>query len=164
MKLSLLFANIFLIISPECGTALFGEKVRTFYNNVAARFECAKLPDDRTCAVLFDEDDCSGWQMNIKEGYTELPKQGFTDFLGGGLIDRAKKNDAEAVLVRDGCIFIGYDHYKDSFTTGLGDAIAIMAIDGNAYKNFAEEKSMKHMDEKISAVDCFCKGFAFSKI
>ena len=55
---------------------------------------------------------CSGWKMNIQEGYTKLPKQGFTDFFGGSLIDRPKKNDAEAVLVRDGCVFIGYDHYK----------------------------------------------------
>ena len=38
-----------------------------------------------------------------------------------------------------------------------------MGIDGNVYKDFSKEKTMKHMDEKISAVDCICKVFAFSK-
>jgi len=30
-----------------------------------------------------------------------------------------QKNDAEAVLVRDGCMFVGYDHEKGIITKSL---------------------------------------------
>jgi len=128
---------------------------------VKSRLQCAEMPNNGTCAILFDEDNCEGWQLAVNEGYTELPSQTKTDFFGLGLIDNPKKNDAEAVLVRDGCVFVGYDHDKKS-SRGLGDAIVVAAIGGHRYQKFDEDE-FEDLDEEISAVDCVCKGFAFSK-
>ena len=50
------------------------------------------------CALLYDEEDCGGWEFEVPIGYTELPRIAFS---------AAKKNDAESVLVRPGCKFIG---------------------------------------------------------
>ena len=50
------------------------------------------------CALLYDDDDCSGWKMEVPIGYKELPR-----FSLGG----PRKDDAESVLVRQGCKFIG---------------------------------------------------------
>ena len=50
------------------------------------------------CALLYDDDDCSGWKMEVPIGYKELPR-----FSLGG----PRKDDAESVLVRPGCKFIG---------------------------------------------------------
>ena len=46
-----------------------------------------------SCAVLYDDEDCDGWALNIPKGYTEL------SFM--------KRNDAESVVVRPGCKFVG---------------------------------------------------------
>ncbi|XP_023341906.1 uncharacterized protein LOC111711717 isoform X2 [Eurytemora carolleeae] len=119
------------------------------------------MPTNGTCAILFDEDDCSGWQLHVNEGYTELPKQTLGDKLGGPLIDNPKKNDAEAVLVRKGCILVGYDHDRDSIFTGLGKAAVVAAVGAHKYQNF-DEDGYKDIDEKISSVDCVCSGFSFS--
>merc|ERR1711915_1042610 len=78
------------------------------YKALITELKCAEMPDNGTCAILFDEDDCDGWQLAVNEGYTELPDK--TSF---SLTDKPKKNDAEAVLVRDGCVFVGYDHNKE---------------------------------------------------
>ena len=53
-----------------------------------------------TCAILYDDDGCEGWELPIKEGYQKL---GFW-----------KKNDAEAVVVKRGCTFIGYNHHSNN--------------------------------------------------
>ena len=50
------------------------------------------------CALLFDEEDCEGWEFEVPVGYTELDR--FS-------VRGPKKNDAESVLVRPGCKFIG---------------------------------------------------------
>ena len=50
------------------------------------------------CALLFDEEDCEGWEFEVPVGYTELDR--FS-------VRGPKKNDAESVLVRPRCKFIG---------------------------------------------------------
>ena len=59
------------------------------------------VPVDR-CAILYDEEDCGGWAFEVPQGYSELR----TLVLTG-----PKKNDAESVLVRQGCRFIGMVSY-----------------------------------------------------
>ena len=34
-----------------------------------------------------------------------------------------------------------------SYTTGPGEAVAVMGNDENMYKDFSKEKTLKHMDE-----------------
>jgi len=159
MRNQLIVFGLVCLAAYSSGQLIKGAKEA--YRSVKTRLQCAEMPNNGTCAILFDEDDCSGWQLAINEGYTVLPRQGVTDFLGGTFIDKPKRNDAEAVLVRSGCIFIGYDHPKDSITTGLGDAVVVLAIDGHKYQNF-DEDGFDELDEEISAVDCRCSGFAFS--
>ena len=50
------------------------------------------------CALLYDEEDCDGWEYKVPIGYSELPSFSFSG---------PKRNDAESVLVRPGCKFIG---------------------------------------------------------
>ena len=45
------------------------------------------------CATLFDDEDCNGWSVDVSAGYTELSFR--------------ERNEAEAVVVRPGCKFIG---------------------------------------------------------
>ena len=52
-----IFSFCVLIISFYNVHSEFLGKARTLFNNVAARLECAKLPDDGTCAVLFDDEE-----------------------------------------------------------------------------------------------------------
>ena len=55
------------------------------------------MPRD-ACALLYDEEDCGGWEHEVPIGYSELPRFSLSG---------PKKNDAESVLVRPGCKFIG---------------------------------------------------------
>ena len=55
------------------------------------------VPADK-CAILYDEEDCGGWAYEVPVGYTKL---------SGWSISGPQKNDAESVLVRQGCKFIG---------------------------------------------------------
>jgi hypothetical protein len=36
---------------------------------------------------------CTGWQLHVNEGYTELPTQGVGDLLGGSFIDNPKGDE-----------------------------------------------------------------------
>ena len=56
-----------------------------------------RVPVDR-CAILYDEEDCGGWSFEAPEGYSELENFALTG---------PKTNDAESVLVREGCRFTG---------------------------------------------------------
>ena len=53
------------------------------------------------CALLFDDKDCGGWEYEVPIGYSELPR-----FALSG----PTKNDAESVLVKPGCKFIGKEN------------------------------------------------------
>ena len=45
------------------------------------------------CATIYDEEDCNGWSVDVPTGYTELSFR--------------ERNEAEAVIVKPGCKFIG---------------------------------------------------------
>ena len=49
----------------------------------------------KTCAILFDEEDCDDEYFVVNEGYTS------------DLDDM--ENDAESVMVKPGCVFVGHD-------------------------------------------------------
>ena len=53
------------------------------------------------CALLFDDENCGGWEYEVPIGYSELPR-----FALSG----PTKNDAESVWVKPGCKFIGKEH------------------------------------------------------
>ena len=53
---------------------------------------CPRVPDGY-CAVLYDDENCEGWSHNIPTGTSELPEE--------------FKNDAEVVVVKNGCKFTG---------------------------------------------------------
>merc|ERR1712168_66578 len=161
MKFELWFTVVVCTASLATAQLIKFNKAKESYNNLKSRLSCAEMPTNGTCAILFDEDDCTGWQLAVNEGYTELPSRSTLDLLAGTFIDNPKKDDAEAVLVRGGCMFIGYQRAKDS-SRGLGEAVIIAAIDGHRYQNLADD-DFKRLDEKIDAVDCKCSGFAFSK-
>ena len=65
------------------------------YNPFDKKDYCAavEFTEPWQCAVLFDDNKCKGWELPISEGYTEL--------------SWGKKNDAESVVVREGCVFTG---------------------------------------------------------
>lgn len=56
----------------------------------------AQFNNPNSCAIIYDDDGCEGWAHPINTGYSEL---GFS-----------RRNDAESVVVRAGCVFTGYDH------------------------------------------------------
>lgn len=95
-----------------------------------------------TCAVLFDDDDCEGWERPVPEGYTAL---GYW-----------KKNDAESVVVKAGCTFIGYDEAGEE-ASARGRSIVVDASNKrtNVQKNF---RGKNELDEKISSTECRCGG------
>ena len=133
--------------------------IKKSYNDIMAKWgRCPSFRNDNTCAYLFDEENCEGWVLPVKPGFTEL---GNTFNIFSITSDKPKKNDAEAVVVRDGCLFIGYDHTKGTMLTGLGDSVVIAAIDGNKYVDLTEDEY--DFKNKISSMDCVCQGFAFSK-
>merc|ERR1711872_824627 len=82
-----------------------------------------RIDDPKVCAILYDEDRCGGWALNIHEGTNikvERDRSGLlgkivgtiskvADKVSGPFIDLAKGDDAESVIIRSGCTFTGYD-------------------------------------------------------
>jgi hypothetical protein len=88
------------------------------------------------CAKLYDDDGCGGWGLGISTGFTEL--------------DFWKRNDAESVVVKAGCKFIGYDHDDRK-----GDKIEVDNTYGQ-YRLARDFDGSRELEEKISAVECTC--------
>jgi hypothetical protein len=51
----------------------------------------------KQCATLYQDQNCIGWRLDVAVGYTELTR-----------IER--HNDAEVVVIRPGCKFVGYEY------------------------------------------------------
>jgi len=127
--------------------------------DVVNKFTCASLPNDgKTCAILFDEDDCGGWQLNVGEGYTEIPDQSTADFIGGSFVDNPKKDDAEAVLVKEGCVLVAYEETREK---GFNKGAAVAAVNSDQYAKF--EDLTPNISEDVKSVECRCNVFEFSK-
>ena len=84
-----------------------------------------KTVPQNLCAILYDDDDCSGWEGQVPIGYKELPR-----FSLGG----PRKDDAESVLVRPGCKFIGKGNSEFHTTWGC------LFEEHGSYSNLAERK------------------------
>ena len=138
--------------STDSISSLFS-KAKGNLRDVVTSFSCANMPSNGTCAILFDEDDCDGWQLAVNEGYLELPDQTKTDLFGGTFVDRPKKDDTEAVLVREGCILVAYEETKEKeFNKG----VAVAAVNGHKYEKFGD---ISDIDDDIKAVECHCGQF-----
>merc|ERR1712165_563729 len=101
-----------------------------------------KTVPSTACALLYDNEDYEGWEYQVPRGYSEL---GWT-----------KRNDAESVLVRHGCKFIGYDHDDRDDISGRGDSVEVNAWFSRTdlLKNF---ESRSDLEERISSMDCTCR-------
>jgi len=112
------------------------------------------------CAILYDDENCLhrtliGWKEELPEGEKKL---GFSH-----------NNDAESVIVREGCTFRGYDHEEGfkgwlGFADGedqveeRGDAIVVVADNGNKAVTFedSDRGDEEDLDDDISYVSCRC--------
>ena len=83
---------------------------------------------ERPCAILFEGEDCEtgllNWHLEI------LPTNGAVNLDNFSFFD-AKADSAEAVLVRPGCTFTGYD--KDD---GKGEKVTVSAPAGRKPPKF----------------------------
>ena len=65
-----------------------------YYDGSDDSVDCLRARlEGNACAVLYDDEGCGGWDLSVPEGYTEL--------------NFWKRNDAEAIVVKAGCIFVG---------------------------------------------------------
>jgi len=122
---------------------------------------CPKeITEPGVCAILYDEEDCGGWAFKVKEGQNIKVGRGtlasIGDKVAGPLVDLAKGDDAESVLVRKGCTFTGHDRSKGHIL-GSGDSIQITAHPNqDTYASF-DTPQYEDLDEEIEAVDCSCQ-------
>lgn len=100
----------------------------------------AKFDNPISCAVLYDDDGCEGWELGVNTGYTDLPFR--------------YQNDAEAVAVKPGCLFVGWDH-SDPSPNKRGRSVT---VDARSSKSPVAKDldGSKELDDDISAVDCTC--------
>jgi len=98
------------------------------------------VPSDK-CATLFDDEDCNGWSVDVSTGYTELSFR--------------ERNEAEAVVVRPGCKFVGYDRADKNIIANRGESIAIDATNSGAHV-WMNLKGEDNLEEEISATACTC--------
>nr|XP_040565766.1 uncharacterized protein LOC121115717 [Lepeophtheirus salmonis] len=97
------------------------------------------------CAVLYDDDGCEGWELPVPEGYTKL--------------EFSNRNDAEAVVVKKGCILTGWDHDGEKESERGEKAI----FDGRNFDrsyNYWKNLDRDSLNDKISAVTCECTGLS----
>merc|ERR1719500_801604 len=105
----------------------------------------------RECAMVFDEDDCSGDDdgLKIKEGETTFSRLGFiskgtADYSG----DSDYKDDIEGIIVRKGCELTVY---KESDCKGGHEEYK-----GTLREDGVFDKLDDEFDEKIECVKCSC--------
>merc|ERR1711860_193023 len=126
---------LLVVLLASAASAQLISSIKKTYNDIRSKWgKCPSFTNDTTCAYLFDEDGCEGWQLAAKPGYTEM-ETGILKILSF-TSDKPKANDAEAVVVRNGCIFIA-------------------AVDGNKYVDFNDDEY--DFEDKISSMDCVCK-------
>ena len=52
---------------PKISLVLFGALVGLSYGGLLTRNKCVEVPSN-VCAVVFDDEKCNGWKLNIDEG------------------------------------------------------------------------------------------------
>jgi len=112
-----------------------------------------RLPkSERACAIIFEADDCetsdgllsNNWHLEVKaeNKVVDLAEFSFT----------AKADSAEAVLVRPGCTFSGYQ--RDG---GKGQEVTISASKTSNTPTYAALADGKYdLDEKMDSYKCVC--------
>jgi len=105
--------------------------------------KCNTVPNNM-CAVVYDNIGCSGWKLNIPEG--EII------FNWWDPIYSWYRNDIEAVSVKAGCDFTGYDAVNMS-----GKNITISAGSANKHVTLKDEDELADFDEKIESISCTCR-------
>jgi len=123
---------------------------------------CRKVQiPEGVCAILYDDENCLhrtviGWKEELPQGEKEL---GFFH-----------KNDAESVIVKEGCTFRGYDHEEGIYgmlniadgedqVEERGDSIVVVADNGkNKAVTFedSDRGDEEDLDDDISFVSCRC--------
>merc|ERR1711981_1322930 len=93
------------------------------------------------CATIYDDEDCNGWSVDVPTGYTELSFR--------------ERNEAEAVIVKPGCKFIGYDRADKNIIANRGDSITIDATN-NATHVWMNLEGEDNLEEEISSTVCTC--------
>lgn len=93
-----------------------------------------------TCAILYDDDGCEGWELPVKQGYTELTWW--------------YRNDAEAVLVKRGCTLVAYDKKGKSERERGRQFI----LDAASYRRhlFKDLRGSNELEDDIESVECQC--------
>jgi len=108
---------------------------------------------ERPCAILFEGEDCetglTNWHLEI------LPTNGIINLPELSLF-HAKADSAEAVLVRPGCTFTGYDE-----DDGKGKKITVSAPAGIKFPKFEPLGSKYNpfgtgLKEDIDSYKCTC--------
>jgi len=107
--------------------------------------KCITVPNNM-CAVVYDEIGCRGWKLNIPEGETFF---NWWDPIYSGY-----RNDIEAVSVKAGCDFTGFDAVNMS-----GENITISAGSANKHVMLIDEDDFMTSDfyEKIESISCTCR-------
>jgi len=105
--------------------------------------EARNIGNDRgTCAIVFDEDNCRGTQERLGHGYTK-----FT---------RKLRNDAESVIVKPGCIFIGYSNYRSSPNDYFEGDNVVLDASGRHDPLIVDNLDNDQVDEDMESASCYC--------
>ena len=107
------------------------------------RNECVAVPND-LCAVVYDDGGCRGWKLDINEG--EIM------FKWWDPIYYWYRNDIEAVSVKAGCTFTGFD---DSSLNGR--SMTIRAGNKDRHVTLNDEDDFEDFDEEIQSISCTCR-------
>lgn len=112
---------------------------------IFTRNKCVDVPSN-LCAVVFDDEKCNGWKLDINEG--EIM------FKWWDPIYYWYRNDIESVSVRKGCTFTGFDDSSlngGSFTIRSGSS-------SDSHVTLSDEDEYEDYDEKIQSISCVCRG------
>jgi len=112
---------------------------------IFTRSKCTTVPSN-LCAVVYDDEKCNGWALNINEG--EIMFKWWDPVLYW------YRNDIESVSVRKGCTFTGFDDSSlngGSFTIRSGSG-------ADTHVTLSDEDEYEDYDEAIQSISCVCRG------
>merc|ERR1712032_659336 len=114
-------------------------------SGIFTRSKCVTVPSN-LCAVVYDDEKCNGWALNINEGGIM--------FKWWDPVYYWYRNDIESVSVRKGCTFTGFDDRSlngGSFTIRSGSS-------KDTHVTLSDEDEYEDYDEKIQSISCVCRG------
>jgi len=107
------------------------------------RSKCVAVPSN-VCAMVYDDGGCRGWKLDIQEGEVM--------FKWWDPVYYWYRNDIEAVSVRAGCTFTGFD---DSSLNG--ESMTVRAGDKDRHVTLNDEDDFEDFDENIQSIACTCR-------